>query len=53
VAKALVRGIERRRYLVVPGALSRLYRVLKANALWLFFAITDADVAVARKERGL
>jgi 3-dehydrosphinganine reductase len=52
VAKALVRGIERGRYLIVPGVLSKFYRVLKANALWLFFAITDADVASARKERG-
>jgi 3-dehydrosphinganine reductase len=53
VAKAIVRGIERGRYLIVPGALSKFYRVLKANALWLFFAITDADVAAARKECGL
>jgi 3-dehydrosphinganine reductase len=53
VAEAIVRGVERRRYLIVPGVLSKFYRVLKANALWLFFAITDGDVAAARKARGL
>ncbi len=52
VAEAIVRGIERGKYLIVPGALSKFYRVLKANALWLFFAITDSDVAAARKARG-
>jgi 3-dehydrosphinganine reductase len=53
VAEALVRGVERGTYLIVPGALSKFYRVLKANALWLFFLITDGDVASARKARGL
>jgi 3-dehydrosphinganine reductase len=53
IAEAIVRGVERGRYLIVPGALSQFYRVLKANALWLFFAITDGDVAAARKARGL
>ncbi len=53
VARALVRGVRRGTYLIVPGVLSKFYRVLKANALWLFFAITDGDVATARKARGL
>lgn len=53
VARALVDGVERGRYLIVPGMLSKFYRVLKANMLWLFFAITDGDVAAARKARGL
>ncbi|MDO8916157.1 MAG: SDR family oxidoreductase [Coriobacteriia bacterium] len=53
VADALVRGVEKGRFLIVPGALSKFYRVLKANALWLFFAITDSDVASARKARGV
>lgn len=53
VADAIVNGVERGRYLIVPGALSQFYRVLKANALWLFFAITDRGVAAARKARGL
>jgi len=53
VAEALVRGVERGKYLIVPGAISKFYRVLKANALWLFFMITDGDVAAARKARGL
>lgn len=52
VAEALVAGVEAGRYLIVPGLLSKFYRVLKANALWLFFAITDSDVAAARKARG-
>jgi 3-dehydrosphinganine reductase len=53
VAEALVRGVERGTYLIVPGALSKFYRVLKANALWLFFLITDGDVKAARKARGV
>lgn len=53
IAEAVVRGVERGTYLIVPGALSKFYRVLKANALWLFFMITDGDVAAARKARGL
>jgi 3-dehydrosphinganine reductase len=53
VAEAIIKGVESGRYLIVPGALSKFYRVLKANALWLFFSITDGDVAAARKARGL
>jgi 3-dehydrosphinganine reductase len=53
IADAVVRGVEAGKYLIVPGALSKFYRVLKANALWLFFMITDGDVAAARKARGL
>lgn len=53
VAEALVRGVERGTYLIVPGALSKFYRVLKANALWLFFLITDSDVKAARRARGI
>jgi 3-dehydrosphinganine reductase len=52
VADAIVRGVERGKYLIVPGVLSKFYRVLKANALWLFFVITDGDVEAARKVRG-
>jgi len=53
IAEAVVRGVERSTYLIVPGVLSQFYRVLKANAQWLFFAITDGDVAAARKARRL
>jgi 3-dehydrosphinganine reductase len=52
VAEEIVRGVEKGRYLIVPGALLKFYRVLKSNALWLYFAITDGDVAAARKARG-
>jgi 3-dehydrosphinganine reductase len=53
IAEAIVRGVEQGKYLIVPGMLSKFYRVLKANAHWLFFAITDGDVAAARKAWGL
>jgi 3-dehydrosphinganine reductase len=53
VARAIVRGVERGRYLIIPDLTSRIYRVLKANMGWLFFAITDGDVASSRKARGL
>jgi len=52
VAEELVRGVERGRYLIIPGALLKFYRVLKENAMWLYFVITDSDVAAARKARG-
>ncbi|HEX9093347.1 MAG TPA: SDR family oxidoreductase [Coriobacteriia bacterium] len=53
IAHALLRAVERRRYLVVPGLVPKLYRVLKSNAHWLFFAIVDSDVKTARKARGV
>ena len=53
VAEAIVKGVERGKYLIVPGFISKFYRFLKSNAAWLFFAITDGDVASARKARGL
>ena len=52
VARALVRGVEKDRFLIIPGVVSRLYRVLKSNANWLFFSIVDSDVRKARAERG-
>jgi 3-dehydrosphinganine reductase len=52
VAEEIIRGVEKGRYLIVPGALLKFYRVLKNNALWLYFAITDGDVEAARKARG-
>jgi 3-dehydrosphinganine reductase len=53
VADRLVSGVERGKFLIIPDATSRFYRWAKGNALWLFFAITDADVRKARAERGL
>ncbi len=52
IGEAIVKGIEHDRYFVNPGLLSKFYRFLKNNALWLFFAVTDGDVATARKARG-
>lgn len=53
VGEAIVRGVAQGRYLIIPDLTSRFYRWLKGNAGWLFFAITDSDVAASRKARGL
>jgi 3-dehydrosphinganine reductase len=49
VAGAIVRGVERGRYLIIPDALSRFYFRLKGVMPEVFFAIVDADVRKARR----
>ncbi|MDR3685628.1 MAG: SDR family oxidoreductase [Coriobacteriia bacterium] len=51
VAAEIVRAVESGRYYVVIGGISRLYFRLKGLLPELFFAITDGDVASARKNR--
>lgn len=51
VAAEIVRGVERGRYFIIPGAISKVYFRLKGLLPGLFFAITDGDVAKARSER--
>lgn len=51
VAREIVKAVETGRYLVVPGFVSKLYYRLKGLLPELFFAITDSDVAKARRER--
>ena len=48
VARALIRGVERDKYLVIPDVTSRLYRVLRGVWPWLFFRITDSEVRKGR-----
>ena len=52
VAQAIVRGVERGKYLIIPDALSAFYFRLKGIWPELFFAIVDGDVAKARKTKG-
>jgi len=52
VAAAIVRGVERDRYYIIPDALSAFYFRLKGLLPELFFAIVDGDVAKARKAKG-
>ncbi|MFA5844120.1 MAG: SDR family oxidoreductase [Coriobacteriia bacterium] len=49
VAAAVVRGVERGRYLIIPDALSAFYFRLKGVLPELIFAVFDGDVAKARK----
>lgn len=51
VAGDILRAVEKGQYFVVIGGISRLYFRLKGLLPELFFAITDGDVASARKER--
>jgi 3-dehydrosphinganine reductase len=51
VAEEIVRGVERNRYYVIPGLVSKVYFRLKSLLPGLFFAVTDGDVAKARKQR--
>lgn len=49
VAKALVRGVDRGTYLIIPDALSAFYFRLKGLLPEVFMAIVDSDVAKARR----
>jgi 3-dehydrosphinganine reductase len=51
VATDIVRAVEKGTYYVVIGGISKLYFRLKGLLPELFFAITDGDVASARKAR--
>lgn len=49
VAEAIVRGVERDRYYIIPDTTSRFYFRLKGLLPEVFFAIVDADVRKARR----
>lgn len=49
VAEAIVRGVERDRYLIIPDAASRFYFRLKGLLPEVFFAIVDGDIRRARR----
>ncbi len=49
VAEAVVRGMERGRFHIIPDATSRFYFRLKGLLPEVFFRIVDADVAKARR----
>lgn len=49
VANAIVKGIEGKRYYIIPDALSATYFRLKGLVPELFFTIVDGDVAKARR----
>jgi len=51
VADAIVKAVERGRYLVIPDALSAFYFRLKGLLPELFYAIVDGDVRKARAQR--
>lgn len=50
VARAVMKAIERNRYLVIPDALSAFYFRLKGLLPEVFFAIVDGDVNKARRQ---
>lgn len=51
VAAAIVDGVGKGKYYIIPDATSALYFRLKGLLPELFFAIVDGDVAKARKQR--
>jgi 3-dehydrosphinganine reductase len=51
VAAAIVRGVDRGKYLIIPDALSAFYFRLKGLLPELFFMIVDGDVKKARKAK--
>ena len=51
VARAIVKGIEKDRYFIIPGASSRFYFRLKGIVPELFFAIVDGDIRKTRSRR--
>jgi 3-dehydrosphinganine reductase len=52
VGEAVLRGIERGRFHIIPDATSRFYFRLKGLLPELFFWIVDSDVKKARREMG-
>jgi 3-dehydrosphinganine reductase len=51
VAGAIVKGVERGKYYIIPDALSSFYFRLKGLLPEVFFAIVDGDVKKARAEK--
>jgi 3-dehydrosphinganine reductase len=51
VAAEILAGVEKNRYYVITGAISKVYFRLKGVLPGVFFAVTDGDVAKARAER--
>lgn len=49
VAEAIVRGVERDRYYIIPDARSRFYFRLKGLLPEVFFRVVDGDVRKARR----
>ncbi|PKQ10154.1 MAG: short-chain dehydrogenase [Actinobacteria bacterium HGW-Actinobacteria-9] len=52
VARAIVRGVERDTYHIIPDATSRFYFRLKGLLPEVFFSIVDRDIAKARASAG-
>lgn len=52
VADAVLRGMEKGRFHIIPDAQSQLYFRLKGLLPEVFFAIVDSDIRKARKESG-
>lgn len=52
IARAVIKGVEKNRYLIIPGALSKFYFRLKGILPELAFAIIDSDVRKARRSKG-
>lgn len=53
VAEAIVKGVEKNKYYIIPDLTSRLYFRLKGVWPELFFSIVDGDIRKSRSERGL
>ncbi|MEE8441700.1 MAG: SDR family NAD(P)-dependent oxidoreductase [Spirochaetia bacterium] len=52
VARAFVRGLRSRRFLIVPGLMARLSLIVKGVAPGLIFGIVDSDLRKAQKKMG-
>ncbi len=51
IARALVRGIDHNKYLIIPGFISKFYFRLKGVWPEIYFLIVDGDVRKARREK--
>jgi 3-dehydrosphinganine reductase len=53
VADAIIKGVEKNKYYIIPGFSSRL--AFRLKGLWpeLWFSIVDGDIRKSRRERGL
>lgn len=50
VARALMRGLRRRKFLIVPGFMGRLTLFVKGVAPRIVFGVTDSDLRKARRK---
>lgn len=53
IAKSIVRGVERERFMIIPDFMTKVAAFMHANAPFVLFAMLDSDARKARAARGV